>query len=598
MVYSRNHMKPKNGLAPRPKFHIYLPLSKPITDFRALEKLKEQIWKQFPSFDPNAIKVTQFMFGVENPIVEHVAGGTKIDTFIRDLVRLPDVIEEGSRNATLSAFAGRVITRYGDTEQAHDEFLRAAERCSTPLPAEELATIWRSAQGFYRDKVVTTPGYQDPAEFDFDEKRGFTIEDMERLLALKHIKIRMNDITGRMEVFGLGKDVMPGEEKAALPGRIRSFLKEKKIALSAGDTEAYLAEILTRYHYNPVVNMLKKTEWDGQDRINELVSIMGITDERETTLVTKWLHQTVALAFNDPKKPYGADGVLVLQGPQGMGKTLLFRTLSMRPDWFGEGRSIDMGNKDSIIQTTGKWITELGELDSTLKKEQSSLKAFLTEPSDEFRVPYAKESIRRARRTSFCATVNPDEFLIDETGSRRFWVVRPVINLEALLALDEPWLRQMWTQVYNVLYLPNPQGFRLNREEMEALQVRNESYRKPLQGEIEILDQLNFDTPERHWTWMTATRLAQSINLRYLRAVQVGRVLAKLAKMDPRIQKKQVHHTAQFLLPPVRSFDVLPFDDDKPAVLSNNGGTDGRPKLTVVNSWHTGLLPEAVEMLS
>ena len=64
-----------------------------------------------------------------------------------------------------------------------------------------------------------------------------------------------------------------------------------------------------------------------------------------------------------------------------------------------------------------------GEIDSTLKKEQSALKAFLTSPEDDIREPYAKKSIRRPRTTSFCASVNPYMFLKDSTGNRRFWVI-------------------------------------------------------------------------------------------------------------------------------------------------------------------------------
>ena len=178
--------------------------------------------------------------------------------------------------------------------------------------------------------------------------------------------------------------------------------------------------------------------------------------------------------LND-REHYGADGVLVIQGDQGSGKTLFCRTLAMKSDWFAEGVSIDLDNKDSIIQGTGVWIAELGELDSTLKREQSALKAFLTASKDTYRQPYAQTVVSKPRRTSFCATVNPKEFLNDETGSRRYWVVQPMhIDVEALKRLDEAWLRQLWAQVYYNLLLPNPQGFRLTDEEREELVHANQ----------------------------------------------------------------------------------------------------------------------------
>ena len=59
------------------------------------------------------------------------------------------VIPEGSRNATMSRFAGRVIKKYGDTEKAYQTFLEEAAKCVPPLDNTELSTIWHSAQRFY-----------------------------------------------------------------------------------------------------------------------------------------------------------------------------------------------------------------------------------------------------------------------------------------------------------------------------------------------------------------------------------------------------------------------------------------------------------------
>ena len=74
VVYSRNHMKSKNGQAPRPKFHVYFPLHQSVSDYTRLEDLKKKVQRMFPAFDSNAIKVTQFMFGVEEPKAESYDG--------------------------------------------------------------------------------------------------------------------------------------------------------------------------------------------------------------------------------------------------------------------------------------------------------------------------------------------------------------------------------------------------------------------------------------------------------------------------------------------------------------------------------------------
>lgn len=203
-------------------------------------------------------------------------------------------------------------------------------------------------------------------------------------------------------------------------------------------------------------------EWDRQDQLEDVYSILGLAlhDQQGRTYVRKWLHQCIALALNDETHPVGADGVLVLQGPQGCGKTLFARKIAMRPEWFAEGVQIDTKDKDCLIQATRPWVAELGEFDSTAKKEQTDLKAFITRAFDDIRRPYARSAVRRPRRTSFIATVNPAEFLRDDTGSRRWWVIHVnQIDRKRLLELPTEWFEQLWVQVYSTLYLKDKNGF-------------------------------------------------------------------------------------------------------------------------------------------
>ena len=510
------------------------------------------------------------MFGVEEPRVSYFAGTTMVDQFIESERHLPEVIAEGQRNTTLSAFAGRILTRLGDTDEAQQAFMSAADRCNPPLEESELESIWGSALDFYKNTVMNDPTYRSPEEFEFGSDKGFTLDDMKRVLHKMGIRIRLNVITGKTEIAGLGDNIEKGDAANVLPGRIRSYMNEKGIHCSRADMDDYLTNILAENHFNPVEKMVKLTTWDSVDRVAELLSIMGITEEQDKVLVRKWLHQCIAMALNDPASPYGADGVLVLQGEQGIGKTLLCSKLAVHPDWFAEGVSIDVTNKDSIIQASGVWIAELGELDSTLKKEQSALKAFLTAKVDTYRLPYGRAAVTKARRTSFCATVNPKEFLNDDTGSRRFWIVRSEIDLDRVIALDEPWLRQLWAQVYETMYLPNPQGFRLTREEQKVLQANNEAFSKPMPGEVDILDKLNFDAPNHQWKWKSVTDITEAIGHGY-NSVQISKVLTKLCKLDERVQLKNVHNRKQYLVPPMARSSIYHHTEDFDPVLPISG---------------------------
>jgi hypothetical protein len=84
--------------------------------------------------------------------------------------RADHVIAEGSRNATMSRFAGRVIKKYGDSEAAYQCYMEEAAKCSPPLDEQELMTIWHSAQRFYarvqqQDGYVPPEVYNDPTSY-------------------------------------------------------------------------------------------------------------------------------------------------------------------------------------------------------------------------------------------------------------------------------------------------------------------------------------------------------------------------------------------------------------------------------------------------
>lgn len=141
----------------------------------------------------------------------------------------------------------------------------------------------------------------------------------------------------------------------------------------------------------------------------------------------------------------------------------------------------------------------------------------------------------------------------DETGSRRYWVVKPKqIDVERLKALSQEWLMQLWVQVYEQFYLKNPQGFRLTAEEREQLQRDNAQYSKPLPGEIELNDSLEWNCPVSKWSWYRTTTIKQALNLP-VTAAQLGKVLTKLANNDSRIQMKAPKNQKQYLLPPMRT---------------------------------------------
>lgn len=161
VVPSRNHMKPKEGISARPRFHVYFPHD-PLTDGEVCTALKRGIQSQFPFFDANALDSARFIFG--NPTEEILwhEGEITIDCIVKPQEK---GIPQGQRNSTMSHFAGRVIKRYGNTDKAHRIFMEEAEKCSPSLPDEELASIWQSACRF-AEKVQNQEGYVAPEDYN------------------------------------------------------------------------------------------------------------------------------------------------------------------------------------------------------------------------------------------------------------------------------------------------------------------------------------------------------------------------------------------------------------------------------------------------
>ena len=173
--YSRNHMKTKGGKAARPKFHVFFAIDR-VTEPGQYSEMKKLVNTIFPYFDTKALDAARFFFGTKEPEVEIFDGPMTLTTFLADddfdanmdSGSYGDiVIPEGSRNATLSHYAGRILKRFGNTDEAHKHFAEVAACCQPPLEQSELDSIWRSAQRFY-GKVAAQEGYIPPEQYNQD----------------------------------------------------------------------------------------------------------------------------------------------------------------------------------------------------------------------------------------------------------------------------------------------------------------------------------------------------------------------------------------------------------------------------------------------
>ena len=370
-----------------------------------------------------------------------------------------------------------------------------------------------------------------------------------------NIRVKLNQVTKKIDVEGSGKAVLlqlysESNLINALPLLILDECKACEVSGISGSLkliQSYLFNIADINRYNPIHDMLNEHKNNNPENLERIYKILNLQASFDKLLVKKWLIQTVAFAFATYDNQVSTEGMLILQGKQGLAKTSFFRVIAGNPLWFNEGVCIDVSNKDSLIKAVSAWISELGEIDSTFKKDQSALKAFITSPLDRIRLPYAAAISDMPRTTSLCGTVNPDKFLKDETGNRRYWVIHvDNIDKKQLFGMSKEDVFNLWGYVYS-LYLEDKQGYLLNDVEREMVEVRNLEYMTERKYEAEIRYILDFTKPVDKWEWVEPANIAQYFKNADVR--QIGRAFSVIEREERAVQKRRTASGVAYYVP-------------------------------------------------
>lgn len=332
-----------------------------------------------------------------------------------------------------------------------------------------------------------------------------TIANTEHLLSMHDITVRYNVIKKDLEIFIPGRQFTVDNASNCSMAEIRSLASMHQLPVEGlNEYTAYLAD---QNAYNPVAAWICSKEWDGENRYPQLLESLDAKDyEIASILLWRWLITCVAAAF----EPDGiaAGGVLVLQGDQYIGKTSWFWSLlGGNREWGKEGAILNTNDKDSVIQCISYWIVELGELDATFRKSDlSALKGFITRDYDQIRRPYARGDSRYPRRTAFFGSVNPKQYLHDETGNRRFWTIQCGHKLNPHHGID---MQQLWAQVY-VKYMEGARWM-LTKDEVFRLNEHNKEFEAIHPIEELILQNYDFNSKKESWREATATQVLMEL---------------------------------------------------------------------------------------
>jgi putative DNA primase/helicase len=202
---------------------------------------------------------------------------------------------------------------------------------------------------------------------------------------------------------------------------LMNWLQQNGVPVVASVTVAdAIRMVAERHQFDALGQFLRGLSWDGSPRLDGWLSqYLGAEASRLTAAMGRaWLISAVARGLEPGCQ---ADHVLVLEGPQGAGKSTAARILGGE---FTQEHLPDLHSKDAAASLAGCWIVELSELAAMSRSEVESVKSFISRRVDRYRPAYGRHVVEQPRRCVFLATTNERRYLRDTSGNRRFWPVR------------------------------------------------------------------------------------------------------------------------------------------------------------------------------
>lgn len=319
-------------------------------------------------------------------------------------------------------------------------------------------------------------------------------------------KFALNAFAGRGEVLG----PLPWEAngKRRLWSDTDSnglywYLEKRYDITKRGNIDAALDIHASTHAFNEVQDYINTLSWDGTPRLDTLfIDYLGAEDNIYTRAVCRKAFTAAIARAMEPGCKY--DNMLILCGPQGIGKSTILDKMSR--GWFNDSiRTFEGKEASELLQ--GVWLVEVAELDAFRRTDVARIKQFLSLRADRYRAAYGRNVKELPRCCAFFGTCNVMDFLQDMTGNRRFWPVDVGLQphpKDVWHDLSDDEIAQIWAEA-KVRWQIGEQLY-LTGEVEKMAQEMQERHREanPKEGMIE--DFVLKEIPEDWQNWPLARR--------------------------------------------------------------------------------------------
>ncbi|XDD46365.1 VapE domain-containing protein [Leptospira sp. WS39.C2] len=396
------------------------------------------------------------------------------------------------------------------------------------------------------DENVNTTKEQKPSDkIDIDGE----VHKLENYLK-KNVSLRFNEISQSLEH-------RPTNSKNFIQWSDRDFndlwifvKKQKEYKYASKDNLLSLlsSSVIPTYHpikdyFNNLEKWDKKTDWIG--KVCSCIKVSNELDFR--SYFEKWCIRAVYSLFSDGE--FVNEHCLTIQSNQGWYKSTFINGLipkELRP-YYNSRIPTDFKSKDASVAASKIWIWLFDEIDKiTNKKEAAEVRDFFSMKGSFERAAYGRNAQHFKRISSFIAACNKVEFLVDDTGNRRYIIFSLLKPIEIDKFQKIP-IERFWSQVFHLYKSTRWNQIHWNSSEQKQIQENNLQYEYS-NNEYEVILKYfrpisleEFDEKNKSHAKLSATDIYLFIHEKHptfkLDTRWIGRGLSKMGFIRTKIDK-------------------------------------------------------------